>query len=252
MTRRDITDTMPDEAELDQEMTTRVQEGKQALEKGDIKGALVAFEKVVNHFPQRPEGHNNLGALYAALGESQRAEQCFDRVLDILPQQPNVLYNRGIVRARQGDHSGAAADFLQAAELHPDDGDAWNNLGVSLFAQGQIEAAETHFRTALELQPENRNAILNLSDAEASLGQRARAIRGLRSYLGRHDDPEVRCKLVELMVEGCSEALAEAAREAEALLASARDDHELRALMGRLVRARDTLQLRAREASAGN
>ena len=52
-----------------------VQKGSAALTEGDIRSALESFEKVIEAFPDRPEGHNNLGALYTSLNECEKAEE---------------------------------------------------------------------------------------------------------------------------------------------------------------------------------
>ena len=70
-----------------EELTRMVQEGSEALGQGDLRAALETFEKVIDAFPDRPEGHNNLGALYSSLGEFAKAEACFTRVLDLLPAE---------------------------------------------------------------------------------------------------------------------------------------------------------------------
>ena len=116
----------------DSDLTAKVQMGTQALDRGDLDTALSCFEDVVLAFPDRPEGHNNLGALYTSLASFEKAEACFDQVIELLPNNANVLYNRGVVRTRLEKFDAAWDDFEKVLELHPDDIDAHNNLGVTL------------------------------------------------------------------------------------------------------------------------
>jgi len=250
MSSREPDTLHPAVVEPDDDLVACVEEGKQALSSGDLETALKVFEQVVQRFPERPEGHNNLGALFAALGEYERAENCFDQVLKILPDQPNVLYNRGIVRSRRQEHAAAAADFERVAQLTPEDGDAWNNLGVSIFLQEKPGEARAHFERALQEKPNDVSALLNLCDAQSCLGERDVAIKAARNFLARNPDSEVRLKLLEMLADRCRGVLTEAAREAERLLADNDTDAETRALLGRLLQARASLAPKAREAAA--
>ena len=63
------------------EIMHRVQEGKRALEQGDLDKALEHFEAVVTQHPDRPEGYNNLGALYTSLALFQSASRPMPRGL---------------------------------------------------------------------------------------------------------------------------------------------------------------------------
>jgi len=153
------------------EIIAIVQEGKRALEGGDLETALARFEAVIRRFPHSREGHNNLGALYAALGRHDRAEACFSRVLELAPGTANVHYNRGISRIRLRRHDDAIADFQAVIRTSPTDADSWNNLGVAHFLKGDHAAAAANFRQALALTPNYPNAALNLADAELASGR---------------------------------------------------------------------------------
>ncbi len=224
-----------------QNMATMVKIGTKALENGDLMGALDAFEKVVNQYPDRPEGHNNLGAMYSSLGELDKAEACFDRVLAVLPNNPDVHYNRAVMRSRQEKFDTAREDFLVVLKAHPKDADTLNNLGVMDFMQGHLPSARKYFRKALKAKPGYINALLNLVDVEQSAGRGAAAVALCENYLQNNTNIEVRRKLLELLSNGCRDALDKASRVAENLIGTGDENAETRMELGRLIQARTAL-----------
>jgi len=235
------TQAAPSMNDLDQmpppDIVTMVQAGKQALEAGDLDTALVKFEEVVAQFPERPEGFNNLGALYTALGQFKQAEACFSRVLAVLPENDNVRYNRGVVRIRLRDFSAAIADFEVVLATNPHDADCWNNLGVAVFLQQDFGNAREHFQRALELAPDFPNAVLNLADADLADGNRAAAIARCEEYLENFTDDEVQVKLLDLLETEIRERLASVCKWTESLLIAPATLAGLRDRIERLHRA---------------
>jgi Tfp pilus assembly protein PilF len=218
-----------------------VEAGTSALQEGDLGGALAKFETVVDHFPDRPEGHNNLGALYTSLGEFAKAEACFDKVLAIVPDNPNVMFNRGVVRTRLEKFDAARTDFKAVLAANPDDADTHNNLGVTSFMQGHFKHARRCFRKALKLRPDYTNALLNLVDVAMAEGDSNEAVTLCDTFAGRHDDAAVRRRLLDLLEMRCAESLARASRTAEALLVADGGDEDLRKRLGSLLKAQTAL-----------
>lgn len=223
------------------DMAGIVRQGSQALQDGDLAAALDLFHQVVQAFPQRPEGHNNLGALYSALGETAKAEACFDRVLALLPDNANVLYNRGLVRARQEKFAAARADFQAVVELSPHDCEARNNLGVLEYRSGRPDHARRHLQEALAQRPDYAAALLNLCDLEAQEGALAQAMDLCRRFLASHADAKVGRRLLELQIGSCLAAVDEACGHAEDLLRQDAQDVATRQDLGRLIQARSAL-----------
>lgn len=223
------------------EIRALVQAGKASLEQGDIDGALTRFEAVIQRFPQSCEGHNNLGALYAALGHFAKAEPCFTRVLALLPGNPNVLYNRGVARVRLGAWDDAIADFTAALQAVPNDADCWNNLGVAHYLKGDYAAAAANLRKALQLGPSYENAALNLVDVEIAAGRRSEAIRVCERFLQANQADEVRHKLADLLRDEAQELLARAGTTLESCLREQPSDAAARDQLGRLLQAQEAL-----------
>ena len=224
-----------------QDIVALVQSGKRALEAGDLDKALREFEAVVANFPDRPEGYNNLGALYTAMGRFKQAEQCFEKVLQVLPDNNNIRYNRGIVRIRLGEYTAAIADFEVVLADDPYDADCWNNLGVAVFLQQDFAAARPHFERALELAPDFPNAVLNLSDAELALGDRPAAIAVCEDYLESYSAAEVQGKLMDLLEAEARDLLVRAVEVAEAFQNQSTEADEMGERLARFKAAAATL-----------
>lgn len=218
-----------------------VESGKTALNGNDLRGALGHFETATTLYPERPEGHNNLGAMYSSLGEFKKAEHCFDRVLEILPQNPNILYNRGIVRSQQEKFDLAREDFLAVAKINPEDPDNHNNLGVMAYMQGHLGAARKHFKKALSLNPTYANALINLCDVEDSDGNLNKAVILCEKYLASNHDLEIRRKHLDLLSKGCQQALEKAGKVAETLLVNDTNNANARMQLGRITQAKTAL-----------
>ncbi len=223
-----------------QDMTTMVRQGTQALEEGDLMGALGIFEQVVAAHPDRPEGHNNLGALYTALGENDKAESCFSQVIAMLPDNVDLRFNRGVVRTNLENFDGAREDFQTVLAARGDDADTLNNLGVVDFMQGRLENAARNFRACLKVRPRYTNALLNLVDVEQAQGHGPAAITLCEEAVADGGDIEIRRKLLELLSHGCREALEKASRVAETLVQTD-NTPENRQEWNKLVQARSAL-----------
>jgi len=237
-------------ANADARLAALVAAGTAALEEGNLRAALGAYQAVIEAFPDRAEGHNNLGALWASLGEWTRAEACFDRVVGLLRGNPHVLFNRGVMRSHLGRHAEAGADFTAALALTPDDVELHNNLGVSLFMRGDPDGARRHLDAALRLRPGYANAVLNLCDVDEACGDLAGAVRRCNEFLAGRQDAGVRRRLLDLHAAAGSAHLDAACGTAEALLAVHPEDAPVRQHLGRLLNARQALQASAQQAHA--
>ncbi|MFO7609633.1 MAG: tetratricopeptide repeat protein [Candidatus Krumholzibacteriia bacterium] len=194
--------------------------GQAALAVGDLPTALRHFEDVVGAAADGTEGWGRLAAVYATLGEADRAEVCYGRILAACPGHTEALYNRGVVRMGLEKFDAAHDDFAAVAAQLPDDADARNNLAVAAFMRGHLAEARAELRRTLAAAPDHANALLNLCDVEIAAGQPDAALAACDAFLaGRHDD-EVARRRFDLQAAATCRALA-AARDLHAAAATA-------------------------------
>ncbi len=220
------------------ELSELVSAGTAALNDGDLRLALDKFEEVVMAFPDRPEGHNNLGALYSSIGDFEKAEECFNSVINILPDNANVLYNRGVVRSRLEKFDLAREDFNTVLEITPEDADTLNNLGVASFMQGKMDDARDLFVRAVSKVPDYINAFLNHVDLECTVGNFHQAVQMCETFLARNNSIDVRRKHLDLLSSGCREALEKASIAAESILVVDNENDSVREELGRITQAK--------------
>jgi len=145
--------------------------------KGDLAGAIDAYEKAV------------------ALDQSN------------LP----AWWGLGCAVLARGDHAAAAASFARLVAIAPGHGQAWHNLGKTLFHLGQIDAALDAFREAASvLEPPDQTlatiatiipgspfadnrAVLDARRQWAALG--APASRGTKAFPRRAESADRRIKI---------------------------------------------------------
>lgn len=130
------------------------QSGIEALQNGDLDGALELLNKALQDFPCHPDILSDRGFLYIHLGQNALAIEDFDLSLDLQPAYSYRYASRGYARAHFGDLEGAIEDYRKAIELDKNDAISHNNLGILLQQTGDNEQAEFHFEVADRLSEE--------------------------------------------------------------------------------------------------
>lgn len=110
------------------------------------------------------------------------ARELYRRALEVSPGHVDACINLGRLHHEEGELAEARRAYERALEASPDHPTAWYNLGVVLEDLGQIEEAVQAYQRAIAGDPGMADAFYNLARLYDRAGDRAAAIRHLKSY----------------------------------------------------------------------
>jgi tetratricopeptide (TPR) repeat protein len=101
------------------EAAARLSQGLDLAWRGDLDGAIAAFDQAIALKPKFAFAYLNRGLAYQRQGETERAAADLDLAVKYAPYSARVHYNRSVLKREQGDRRGASADANRAVELDP-------------------------------------------------------------------------------------------------------------------------------------
>jgi Tfp pilus assembly protein PilF len=135
-------------------------------ERGDLEGALGAYEKGLALKPDDPEMLNNVGNLYRQQSEESsrpeaerreleaKAEARYRRAIELKPSYSIALNNLGSFYAERKRYDDARVIYEKVLASNPNLWAGHVNLGKIEGLSGHREKAIEHYETALRLNPE--------------------------------------------------------------------------------------------------
>jgi tetratricopeptide (TPR) repeat protein len=175
----------------------------------------------LNHDPCHISAHNNLGAAYQALGQTEKAKEAFSCAIELNPQylsaylnrarlhytleqypksledfstaltleeMPQLYFERGNVFHQMGNLAQALSDYSFAIEKTTNFAQAYCNRGVVHYDLGQFNQALEDYQQALILDPHLIEAHINQGNL---LGDQGRTEQALLCYdQALHLDPQ--------------------------------------------------------------
>jgi len=102
------------------EAAARLSDGLALAWRGNLDGAIAAFDQAIALKPRFAFAYLNRGLAYQRQGETERAAADLDLAIKYAPYAARGYYNRSVLRREQGNRRGADADANRAVELDPD------------------------------------------------------------------------------------------------------------------------------------
>lgn len=196
------------------------QRGLEYLEKHDApQQAIVAFEEILERFPDLAVVHAALGLCFQRLDDSGRAMDELSRALELAPEDPrNHLYladlyfgrerfdraiegyraaiardplsdrayeRLGEIALQRGDAPEAVANLKAVVLLRPSDLGARQRYALALLAQGELDEAERELTGIAEKDPRNAEVQLRLGVLNADRQKREKDPARAKSYGAR-------------------------------------------------------------------
>ncbi len=153
-----------------------------ALRQNALQEAVMAQQ--VN--AERPEAQTNLGNLYAALGESEKAVAAYKTAIDLNPVYVPGYVNLADLYRAQGKETKAENLLRRAAKVSPENADVHYALGLSLVRQKRADEGIDELRLASTLNPDSARYIYVYAVALNSTGEPEQAVMILQGAHNQH------------------------------------------------------------------
>ncbi len=115
--------------------------------------------------------YNNLGDVYAKIGDYDTAIEMFQTSLKLDPSYADAVHNLGYVYLQKGDTQNAKKYLLQSYEMNPRLYGATYKLGVAAFMEKDYETARAYWLKTLELSPGDASAVNALRELDRILSE---------------------------------------------------------------------------------
>ena len=138
---------------------------------GNLHDAVLAYRRAIQLEPGSFRAYNNLGTLFASLGDHQTALTFLNSALTLHPGSAEIHNNVGNVQLARNKVAAAIERYREAIRLEPNTAMYHNHLGNALRLSGEFPAAERAFNTALRLDSSYAEAWVNLGFALAEQGR---------------------------------------------------------------------------------
>lgn len=126
-----------------------------AMDKKQWPQAESLLVKLTGQFPTLSGAYLNLGIVYQAKGENDKAEQALNSALTVNPNNLDAYNQLAIFKREAGDFTGAEAQYQKALAVWPFHPESHKNLGILYdLYMGKSEQALHHYQAYQQLLPE--------------------------------------------------------------------------------------------------
>lgn len=129
--------------------------GSACAVRGDLHGALDAFEQVRLMRPSDAAIHSQLGAVLVALERYPEALQRYEDALALDPGTVDIHHNMGWVYEQMHRLEEAVLSYRKAAQSGTLVDGSYNNMANCLQALGRFDEAHVAYRRAIEIAPQS-------------------------------------------------------------------------------------------------
>jgi tetratricopeptide (TPR) repeat protein len=138
--------------------------------RGNLPGAIAAYESAVRAEGDDGELLNNLAMAYRAAGNRDRAVGTLRRAITADPGLAYPRRNLGLLLAARGEADSALAELRAALAIEPDDPEGLGAIGALLAERGDTANAAAAFARARALAPDDRRLLGLIQRYSAAIG----------------------------------------------------------------------------------
>jgi Tfp pilus assembly protein PilF len=118
----------------------------------DFAKAIRTLQQTIERYPAYADAYNNLGTIYAHLGDREREREALEKAISLNDQLAPAYANLGRLELVTGDFEAAERSLQKASSCDPLDGITLLLLAYSQFMQKNIDAAIETSRQAHALR----------------------------------------------------------------------------------------------------
>jgi len=170
-------------AELTEDSIAKFNSANFLMESGDLNGARLIYETILESDPSFAPALNNLGIVMAKMGDAELARQCFTNSISANPNDSDPHNNLGRLLMERADFPGALAAFNDALSLNPGHVEALSNQSCAYTRSGLISLALEAADKALSLDQNFCDAWINRGKALIGAGDARQALSAFRRAL---------------------------------------------------------------------
>jgi len=152
-----------------------------------VKGAgelgVKAFERAIALEPTNPVLRTELGKLYLALDELEKAKSAFAEAKELKPDYLEALLQEALIYEEENNLAEAVKKIEELNGVYPLNPEILFQLGRLYFNSDKIDEAIAQFEKAVELSPDYSNALYSLGVAYSKDGQKEKAISAFEKVL---------------------------------------------------------------------
>ncbi len=174
-----------------------IRNGEILQKSGDEQGALLAFTRAVEKFPQKPEGYYRRGRIHFNRKKVHEALRDLDRAVT-LEGHNDYFVTRGTIHLEMGNREKALDDFTRALRRDSTDHRAWSYLGILRAREGDPDGAEEYFAKAIDIYPFDYYSFYQMGKLQFEQHQYPQAQNALTSALQYCDNPGMLPLILEL------------------------------------------------------
>ena len=148
--------------ERNQQWREHVEQGNEALRRGNLRDALAAYQAAVAIRPDAGGPQLKSAEIYFQLEEYENARDAFAAFLALEPKNVNAMNYAGYIAEKLSDYQAAAGFYEQVLTVSKDNLYALNHLGLAYKQLGRLDEAVEVLREVLSLdakceRPESEN-----------------------------------------------------------------------------------------------
>jgi len=179
--------------------------GNSLRDRGDLNGALEAYQQAIHLKPNHERAMTGIGDVYGRLGRPADAVQAYTHALDLQPRDAAAMTDLAVALQQTGNNALAEQRFKQAIALAPENSVAYIDLGSLYEQQGRIDETLQSFQRAITIAPNDPNPYFDMAVLFQKMGHDQEALAFYRKVLAlKPDDPDTLLYMSKLHLSSAS------------------------------------------------